>query len=210
MSKGLLLVISGFSGAGKGTVMKRLLELHDEYSLSISATTRKPREGEADGREYFFKTVEEFEKMIAEDALIEHAQYVGNYYGTPKKSVLDLIERGKSVLLEIDIQGAMQVKERYPKGVFIYIVPPSLRTLSARLHGRGTDSEDTIQKRLAQITGELSMAHKYDYIVVNDVLKDAVHKTCAIIEAERCKLSRNQNQIETIFQQYINKEVPLK
>ncbi len=207
--RGVLTVISGFAGAGKGTVVKQLLQEYD-YGLSISATTRSPREGEQDGREYFFKTKEEFEKMIREHQLIEYAQYVGNYYGTPKKSVLDLIERGKSVLLEIDIQGAMQVKERYPKGVFIYIVPPSLRTLSARLHGRGTDSEDTIQKRLAQITGELSMAHKYDYIVVNDVLKDAVHKTCAIIEAERCKLSRNQNQIETIFQQYINKEVPLK
>ena len=164
--EGILLVVSGPSGAGKGTICNEIRNIYPELNYSISMT--------------------------------------------PKKSVLDLIERGKSVLLEIDIQGAMQVKERYPKGVFIYIVPPSLRTLSARLHGRGTDSEDTIQKRLAQITGELSMAHKYDYIVVNDVLKDAVHKTCAIIEAERCKLSRNQNQIETIFQQYINKEVPLK
>ena len=162
-------------------------------------TTRTARMGEEEGVSYFFRSKEEFERLIKEDAFLEYACVYGN-----------LIERGKSVLLEIDIQGAMQVKERYPKGVFIYIVPPSLRTLSARLHGRGTDSEDTIQKRLAQITGELSMAHKYDYIVVNDVLKDAVHKTCAIIEAERCKLSRNQNQIETIFQQYINKEVPLK
>ena len=209
-NKGILMVISGFSGAGKGTLVKKLLSEYDNYALSISMTTRQPREGEEDGREYFFRTREQFEENIAKNGFIEYAQYCGNYYGTPKKSVLDLIERGKSVLLEIDIQGAMQVKERYPKGVFIYIVPPSLRTLSARLHGRGTDSEDTIQKRLAQITGELSMAHKYDYIVVNDVLKDAVHKTCAIIEAERCKLSRNQNQIETIFQQYINKEVPLK
>ena len=197
--EGILLVVSGPSGAGKGTICNEIRNIYPELNYSISMTTRTARVGE-----------EEFERLIKEEAFLEYACVYGNYYGTPKKSVLDLIERGKSVLLEIDIQGAMQVKERYPKGVFIYIVPPSLRTLSARLHGRGTDSEDTIQKRLAQITGELSMAHKYDYIVVNDVLKDAVHKTCAIIEAERCKLSRNQNQIETIFQQYINKEVPLK
>ena len=204
-----LFVISAPSGCGKGTILAEAFKNRDVF-YSISCTTRKPREGEKDGVHYHFISDDSFKKMIDSGEFLEHAGYVGHYYGTPKKSVLDLIERGKSVLLEIDIQGAMQVKERYPKGVFIYIVPPSLRTLSARLHGRGTDSEDTIQKRLAQITGELSMAHKYDYIVVNDVLKDAVHKTCAIVEAEKCKLSRNQNQIETIFQQYINKEVPLK
>lgn len=208
--EGILLVVSGPSGAGKGTICNEIRNIYPELNYSISMTTRTARVGEEEGVSYFFRSKEEFERLIKEDAFLEYACVYGNYYGTPKKSVLDLIERGKSVLLEIDIQGAMQVKGRYPKGVFIYIVPPSLRTLSARLHGRGTDSEDTIQKRLAQITGELSMAHKYDYIVVNDVLKDAVHKTCAIIEAERCKLSRNQNQIETIFQQYINKEVPLK
>ena len=196
--EGILLVVSGPSGAGKGTICNEIRNIYPELNYSISMTTRTARVGEEEGVSYFFRSKEEFERLIKEDAFLEYACVYGNYYGTPKKSVLDLIERGKSVLLEIDIQGA------------IYIVPPSLRTLSARLHGRGTDSEDTIQKRLAQITGELSMAHKYDYIVVNDVLKDAVHKTCAIIEAERCKLSRNQNQIETIFQQYINKEVPLK
>ena len=121
-----------------------------------------------------------------------------------------MISDGKSVLLEIDIQGAMQVKKRYPKGVFIYIVPPSLEILSDRLYGRGTDSEETIQKRLAQITSELAMAHQYDYIIVNDKLEDAVRKTSSILEAERCKLARNEGQIETIFKQYINKEVPLK
>ena len=196
--EGILLVVSGPSGAGKGTICNEIRNIYPELNYSISMTTRTARVGEEEGVSYFFRSKEEFERLIKEEAFLEYACVYGNYYGTPKKSVLDLIERGKSVLLEIDIQGAMQVKER------------SLRTLSARLHGRGTDSEDTIQKRLAQITGELSMAHKYDYIVVNDVLKDAVHKTCAIIEAERCKLSRNQNQIETIFQQYINKEVPLK
>ena len=208
--RGLLIVISGPSGAGKGTICANIRKEMPNLVYSVSMTTRAPRVGEEEGINYFFRTKEEFETLLSEDAFLEYAKVYDNYYGTPKQHVMDLLDDGKSVLLEIDIQGAMQVKERYPKGVFIYIVPPSLRTLSARLHGRGTDSEDTIQKRLAQITGELSMAHKYDYIVVNDVLKDAVHKTCAIVEAEKCKLSRNQNQIETIFQQYINKEVPLK
>ena len=132
------------------------------------------------------------------------------YYGTPKKYALDKIENGESVLLEIDIQGAMQVKQRYPQGVFVYVVPPSLDVLSARIHGRGTDSEEVIQKRLAKITDELAMAHKYDYIIVNDVLEDAVHKVCSILEAESCKLSRNEGQVEVIFNQYINKEVGSK
>ena len=154
MSKGLLLVISGFSGAGKGTVMKRLLELHDEYSLSISATTRKPREGEADGREYFFKTVEEFEKMIAEDALIEHAQYVGNYYGTPKAYVEEQLDKGNNVILEIEIQGAMNVKRMFPDAVLMFITPPSAAELEKRLRGRGTEDETTIKARLSRAAEE--------------------------------------------------------
>ena len=154
MSKGLLLVISGFSGAGKGTVMKRLLELHDEYSLSISATTRKPREGEADGREYFFKTVEEFEKMIAEDALIEHAQYVGNYYGTPKAYVEEQLDKGNNVILEIEIQGAMNIKRMFPDAVLMFITPPSAAELEKRLRGRGTEDETTIKARLSRAAEE--------------------------------------------------------
>ena len=154
MSKGLLLVISGFSGAGKGTVMKRLLELHDEYSLSISATTRKPREGEADGREYFFKTVEEFEKMIAEDALIEHAQYVGNYYGTPKAYVEEQLDKGNNVILEIEIQGAMNIKRMFPDAVLMFITPPSAAELENRLRGRGTEDEATIKARLSRAAEE--------------------------------------------------------
>lgn len=208
--EGILLVVSGPSGAGKGTICSAIRSIYPELNYSISMTTRAPRPGEEEGVSYFFRSNEQFEKLIDEDAFLEYAQVYDHYYGTPKKRVLDLIESGQSVLLEIDIQGAMQVKKKYPKGVFVYIVPPSLETLSARLHGRGTDSEETIQKRLAQITNELSMAHKYDYIVVNDVLDDAVRKTCSIMEAERCKLSRNENQVETIFRQYINKEVPLK
>ena len=208
--EGILLVVSGPSGAGKGTICSAIRELFPDLQYSVSMTTRAPRNGEKEGESYFFRTNEEFEALIKEDAFLEYARVYDHYYGTPKKRALDMIGDGKSVLLEIDIQGAMQVKERYPKGVFIYIVPPSLEILSGSLHVRGTDSEEVIEKRLAQITEELKMAHKYDYIVVNDVLEDAVRKTCSILEAERCKLSRNEGQIETIFKQYINKEVPLK
>lgn len=208
--EGILLVVSGPSGAGKGTICSAIRKIYPDLNYSVSMTTRAPRKGETEGVSYYFRTNEQFEKLIQEDAFLEYAQVYDHYYGTPKKYALDLIEKGQSVLLEIDIQGAMQVKERYPKGVFIYIVPPSLEILSGRLHQRGTDSEDVIQRRLAQITNELAMAHKYDYIVVNDILEDAVHKTCSILEAEKCKLSRNEGQIETIFKQYINKEVPLK
>lgn len=208
--KGILLVVSGPSGAGKGTICAAIRKIFPKLNYSISMTTRAPRKGEVEGTSYFFRTNEEFEKLIKEDAFLEYARVYDHYYGTPKKYALDKIENGESVLLEIDIQGAMQVKQRYPQGVFVYVVPPSLDVLSARIHGRGADSEEVIQKRLAKITDELAMAHKYDYIIVNDVLEDAVHKVCSILEAESCKLSRNEGQVEVIFKQYINKEVGSK
>lgn len=208
--EGILLVVSGPSGAGKGTICNAVRKLYPALEYSISMTTRAPRNGETEGVSYFFRTDEEFRRLVAEDAFLEYARVYDHYYGTPKQYVLDKIREGRSVLLEIDIQGAMQVKKRYPKGVFVYIVPPSLEILSQRIHARGTDTEEVIQNRLAQITNELSMMHQYDYVVVNDVLEDAVHKTCAIIEAEKCKLSRNEAQSQTVFKQYINKEVPLK
>lgn len=208
--KGILLVVSGPSGAGKGTICAAIRKIFPKLNYSISMTTRAPRKGEVEGTSYFFHTNEEVEKLIKEDAFLEYARVYDHYYGTPKKYALDKIENGESVLLEIDIQGAMQVKQRYPQGVFVYVVPPSLDVLSARIHGRGTDSEEVIQKRLAKITDELAMAHKYDYIIVNDVLEDAVHKVCSILEAESCKLSRNEGQVEVIFKQYINKEVGSK
>lgn len=208
--KGILLVVSGPSGAGKGTICAAIRKIFPKLNYSISMTTRAPRKGEVEGTSYFFRTNEEFEKLIKEDAFLEYARVYDHYYGTPKKYALDKIENGESVLLEIDIQGAMQVKQRYPQGVFVYVVPPSLDVLSARIHGRGIDSEEVIQKRLAKITDELAMAHKYDYIIVNDVLEDAVHKVCSILEAESCKLSRNEGQVEVIFKQYINKEVGSK
>ena len=198
MSKGLLLVISGFSGAGKGTVMKRLLELHDEYSLSISATTRKPREGEADGREYFFKTVEEFEKMIAEDALIEHAQYVGNYYGTPKAYVEEQLDKGNNVILEIEIQGAMNIKRMFSDAVLMFITPPTAEELEKRLRGRGTEDEETIMARLSRASEEAEGVENYDYIVVNDEVDACVSRIHEIVLSEKKKAKYNLGLINNI------------
>ena len=198
MSKGLLLVISGFSGAGKGTVMKRLLELHDEYSLSISATTRKPREGEADGREYFFKTVEEFEKMIAEDAFIEHAQYVGNYYGTPKAYVEEQLDKGNNVILEIEIQGAMNIKRMFPDAVLMFITPPSAAELEKRLRARGTEDEATIKARLSRAAEEAEGVEDYDYIVINDEVDLCVGRIHDIVLSEKMKAKYNLGLINNI------------
>lgn len=208
--KGILLVVSGPSGAGKGTICGALRKLYPEIHYSISMTTREIRPGEEEGVSYFFRTNEEFEKLIDQDAFLEWARVYDHYYGTPKKYALDLIRQGKTVLLEIDIQGAMKVKRRYPDGVFLYIVPPSLDVLSERIHHRGTDSEEVIQKRLAEVKSELAQAKQYDYIIVNDILDDAVHKASSILEAEKCKLTRNEDQIETIFNQVIHKEVSSK
>ena len=144
MSKGVLTVVSGFSGAGKGTVMKRLLEKYENYALSISVTTRKPREGERDGIEYFFRTREEVEAMIQEDQLLEHAEYVGNYYGTPRFYVEDMLSQGKNVILEIEIQGAMKIKEKIPEAVLVFVTPPTIEELRSRLTGRGTETADVI------------------------------------------------------------------
>ena len=198
MSKGLLLVISGFSGAGKGTVMKRLLELHDEYSLSISAPTRQPREGEADGREYFFKTVEEFEKMIAEDALIEHAQYVGNYYGTPKAYVEEQLDKGNNVILEIEIQGAMNIKRMFPDAVLMFITPPSAAELEKRLRGRRTEDETTIKARLSRAAEEAEGVEDYDYIVINDEVDLCVGRIHDIVLSEKMKAEYNLGLINNI------------
>ncbi len=198
MSKGLLLVISGFSGAGKGTVMKRMLELHKEYSLSISATTRKPRTGEVDGREYFFKTVEEFEKMIADDALIEHAQYVGNYYGTPKAYVEEQLDKGNNVILEIEIQGAMNIKRMFSDAVLMFITPPTAEELEKRLRGRGTEDEETIMARLSRASEEAEGVENYDYIVVNDEVDACVSRIHEIVLSEKKKAKYNLGLINNI------------
>ena len=152
--KGILIVVSGFSGSGKGTIMKELLKQYDNYALSISATTRNPRPGEEDGREYFFKTVEDFEKMIAKEELIEYARYVDNYYGTPRAYVEEQLEAGKDVILEIEIQGALKVKEKFPDTLLLFVTPPSAEELKSRLVGRGTETMDVIEFRM-----NLSLIH---------------------------------------------------
>lgn len=194
--KGVLAVVSGFSGAGKGTLMKALLSEHaDQYALSISATTRGPREGEVDGREYFFKTKDQFEQMIAEDALIEHACYVGNYYGTPKSYVMEQLEAGKNVILEIEIQGALKVKERFPDTLLLFVTPPSAGELERRLRGRGTETDEVIKSRLKRAVEEAEFMDRYDYILVNDDLETCVREMHELIQAQRYKTSQNQEFI---------------
>jgi len=196
MSKrGVLTVISGFSGAGKGTIMKELIKDYP-YFLSISATTRKPREGEENGREYFFHTREEFEQMIEKQELIEWAEYVGNYYGTPKKAVEQQLAEGKNVLLEIEMQGGMAVKEIFPDALLIFVTPPSASELKARLTNRGTETPDEISSRLQRASEEAAYMKMYDYIVVNDKLEDSVARIHSIITDESCKVSYLGDMIE--------------
>lgn len=196
-NKGILTVVSGFSGAGKGTIMKELLKRHsDTYALSISATTRNPRPGETDGVEYFFRTREEFEQMIAEDALIEYAQYVGNYYGTPKAYVEEQLLAGKNVILEIEIQGALKVKEKFPDTLLLFVTPPSAEELKNRLVGRGTETMDVVISRLNRANEEAEGIEQYDYLVINDILEDAVEEVHQIIQNEHYRVSRNETSIE--------------
>ena len=195
--KGILIVVSGFSGAGKGTLMKELLKKYpDDYALSISATSRKPREGEQEGVEYFFKTREEFEKMIEGEELVEYAQYVGNYYGTPKAYVEEQLEAGKDVILEIEIQGALKIKEKFPQTVLMFVTPPSAEELKNRLVGRGTEDMETIERRLSRAVEEAEGIEAYDYLVVNDILEICVEEMHQIISNEHTRISRNLPAIE--------------
>ena len=191
--RGILIVVSGFSGAGKGTVMRALLEKYDNYALSISATTRNPREGEVDGREYFFKTTEEFEKMIAQDELIEYARYVNNYYGTPKAYVEEQLAAGKDVILEIEIQGALKVKEKFPQTLLLFITPPNASILRERLIGRGTETMDVIESRMQRAAEEAEGMQEYDYLIINEDLDTCVQEMHNIIEGEHNRSFRNGN-----------------
>lgn len=198
MGNGLLIVVSGPSGVGKGTVCKRLLNDNDKISLSISATTREARTGEIDNVSYFFVNKERFEKMVENEEFLEYAYVHGNYYGTPKKNVIEKIENGSDVLLEIDIQGALKVKEIYPEGVFIFILPPSMDELKKRIINRGTETDEAIEKRFMAAYKEIEYVFKYDYAVFNDKIESAVKKIESIIDAERCKVNRQIDIIKDI------------
>ena len=194
--EGILIVVSGFSGAGKGTIMKALLDRYDNYALSISATTRNPRPGEEEGKAYFFKTTEEFEKMIAKDDLIEYAMYVGNYYGTPKAYVEEQLRAGKDVILEIEIQGALKVKEKFPNTLLLFVTPPSAEELRKRLEGRGTETQEVIDGRMKRAIEEAEYMDQYDYLVVNDELDVCVEEMHHLIQGEHERCFRNQTFIE--------------
>ncbi len=190
MNKGLLFVVSGPSGAGKGTICKKLTEIIN-IELSVSMTTRKPRPGEIEGKNYFFATKEEFLQKIENDGFLEHATVYGNYYGTPREKVMQKLEEGQDVVLEIDIQGALKIKETCPQGVFIFILPPSMTELRKRITGRGSESEDAINLRLGETLKEVSYIDKYDYCVVNNELDEAVGRVAAIIKAEHSRVSED-------------------
>ena len=196
--KGILIVVSGFSGSGKGTIMKEMMRQSDNYALSISATTRNPRPGEEDGREYFFKTVEEFEKMIAKDELIEYARYVDNYYGTPRAYVEEQLDAGKDVILEIEIQGALKVKEKFPETLLLFVTPPTAKELRNRLVGRGTETMDVIDFRMNRAKEEAEGMDQYDYLIINDVLQDCVEQMHRIIQGEHRRSFRNIEFIENM------------
>ncbi len=197
--EGLLIVVSGPSGAGKGTICKRLLEKNPNLGYSISATTRAPRTGEVNGVNYWFLSKEEFQKMISEDGLLEWAEVYGNYYGTPAQKVKDSLAEGKNILLEIDTQGAALVRKKFPEGVYIYILPPSLEELKRRIIGRGTDSAESIERRLSCAREEMGCAsEQYNYLVLNDEVELAVERVETIIEAEQYQIKRNLNLLKAV------------
>lgn len=198
MSKGLLVVISGFSGSGKGTLMRELLKRYSNYCLSVSATTRPPREGEKNGRDYFFVSREEFEQKIREDRLIEYAPYVGNYYGTPKDYVLSQMGMGKDVILEIEIQGALKIKQKFPDAVLIFVTPPDAETIRSRLKKRGTETDEQICARLSRAAEESRWMDGYDYLVVNDDLDVAVEQLHSLIDSQHRRTKMNMDFVKRI------------
>ncbi len=202
--EGILIVVSGFSGAGKGTIMKELLSRYEQYALSVSATTRKPRPGEEEGKEYFFKSREEFEQMIADDALIEHARYVDNYYGTPKAYVEEQLARGRDVILEIEIQGARKIKKRFPEAVLLFVTTKDAQTLKERLLGRKTETPEVIEQRLVRAVQESEGIEEYDYLVVNDELNVCVAEIHSIIESEHRKIKYNMELINSVREELRN------
>ena len=198
MREGCLIVVSGPSGTGKGTVCSALLKKHPEIAYSISATTRKPRTGEQDGVNYYFKEKAVFEEMIQKGELLEWAEVYGNYYGTPLAPIREKLAQGKDILLEIDTQGALNVMEKFPEGVYIFILPPSLEELEKRIRGRATDAEESIKRRLESAVGEIKLAEKYQYAVVNESVDDTVDTVAGILKAEHCRSKRCASVINAI------------
>ncbi|MGP1584879.1 MAG: guanylate kinase [Schwartzia sp. (in: firmicutes)] len=198
MKQGCLIVVSGPSGTGKGTVCAALLSAHPEIAYSISATTRAPRVGERDGVNYYFRTKAAFERMIAEGALLEWAEVYGNYYGTPLPPIQEKLAAGQDILLEIDTQGALKVQERFPDGVFIFLLPPSLSELERRIRGRGTEDAASLSCRLQAAQREIGVAQRYRYVVVNDEVDTAVAKIAAILTAEHCRTEANQELLRMV------------
>lgn len=196
--KGILIVVSGFSGAGKGTLMKQLVHTYDDYALSISMTTRSPRPGEEEGKEYFFVSRQEFEEKIAQNGLIEHACYCDNYYGTPRDYVEKQLEKGKDVILEIEIQGALEIKRKYPTALLLFVMPPSAAELRKRLEGRGTESPDVIAKRLKRAGEEAEGIEQYDFLVINDKLEECVQQMHELIRAAHYAPLRNEEMIQNM------------
>ena len=189
-NRGVLIVISGPSGAGKGTICKELLDKHNNIYISVSATTRSPRAGEVDGINYYFLTKESFEEKVSQNGFLEYANVHGNFYGTPKVNVEKMLEEGKDVILEIDIQGALQVKENFSEGVFIFILQPSMEELKQRIIKRGSETEESLMTRFKNAYKEINYVSKYNYAVVNDTLDLAVSKVESIIAAEKCRVDR--------------------
>lgn len=196
---GSLIVISGPSGAGKGSIVKALLDQYPSVHYSVSATTRSPREGEVNGVNYWFVSDDEFDRMREQDELLEWAEVYGKFYGTPRRRVIEAINRGHDIILEIDPQGAMKIKEKFPSAVFVYVMPPSPRELSKRICGRGTESQEAIRQRLNSVAQELSYVHEYDYLVINDDLKEATRDVAAIIRAEKWRVKRNVHLIGLVW-----------
>lgn len=198
MEEGLVIVISGPSGAGKGTICKEIVKRKKDLIISVSATTRSPRKNEIEGKNYYFYTEETFKEKIEKNDFLEYAKVYGNYYGTPKSKVIEEIKKGRNVILEIDIQGALQIKESYPKGIFIFVMPPSMEELKNRITSRGTDSREVILKRMECAYHELNYAFKYDYVIINDDLEEAVKVVDSILIAENHRAVRKKDIIEKI------------
>ncbi|MCR5590062.1 MAG: guanylate kinase [Lachnospiraceae bacterium] len=207
--KGILIILSGFAGSGKGTIIKELMKKYDNYALSVSATTRAPREGEVEGVHYFFKTEDEFKKMIEKGELLEYADYVGNYYGTPREYVKQQLAAGKDVILEIETEGALNIKREYPDAVLVFVMPPSVEEIHNRLKLRGTETDEVIEKRMKKAGAEITVVDRYDFLMINDVLSESVELFNSIVKGQHMAVSRNRDYIndkKKEFEEYLSRK----